>query len=75
MEKKTKLIIGGAIIGILALIVIYINFFAGESVDTKAADANAAAAAESAAATEQTPPPPPKEFIPKPGTRNPKAGG
>jgi flagellar basal body-associated protein FliL len=72
VDKKTKLIIGGVVIGILAIVVIYLKFFSGEKIDRTAADANAAAAAASEAATAKAPPPPPPEFKPKPGTRNPK---
>ena len=72
MEQKTKLIIGGSIIGILALIAIYMLFFSGESVDRSATEANlkAAAAVEEENAKNPLPPPPP--FVPTPGSRAPK---
>lgn len=52
MEKKTKAIIAGSIVGVLLLIVIYVNFFMGAS---PPADVNEAIKAADAAATQAEP--------------------
>jgi hypothetical protein len=67
LEKRTKLIIGGVVVAVLAAVAVYMNLGGGEKVDPAAAEANAKVAAEIA---DKTPPQPemPQHVVP-PGTR------
>lgn len=62
MKKNPKLIALGAIVGVMALVFVYMMFFTGTNPEVpKEVLTEASKAAEEAKATEVPPPPPPKD--------------